>query len=975
MKIFPFLCKSLPRWLVLSVILLGNMFTAQTARAAVSPCSQTSLHQGPITADETWCSGGDNTHYLSNDVTVQAGVTLTIAPGVTVDSTVDAWSKYLIVQGHLDINGTPTQPVLLTRSYNYPNQNWSGLYFDGSQGDGSGTINYAIIDHAGSNFLPTGCTGTCGNGQTAVFVKDLGVGKQVTISNSIIHDNVSKGLYVVDSTVNVTNTTFSQNKYPILIDGAASVVTYSGNTFSDNAYPYYDNVNYTVQEDAIFINPNALMGHNFNLSPQAGLDAYVMWGHTTIPAGVTMTVEPGVTVRMDGDKYLAVQGHLDVIGTQALPIYFTGIPGSDPAVTHYWGGLYFDGTEGDGSGNLDYASIEHGSSNFSPPGCTGCSTQNAVFAKNLPAGKPLNISHSTIQDNYVRGLYVENSAVNVTNTTFSRNAYPIWIEGADSVISYSGNTFVDNTYGSSVNYPMPLDAIVIGPNALMGQDFSLSAQTGLDFYAFPSDTIIPVGTTMTVDPGVTLRMADNKYLTVQGQLNAIGSQALPIFFDGIPHYDNLNVIDNWGGLFFDGSQGDGSGMLAHAIIERGGSNFLPPSCTGTCGTAQTAVLVKDLPAGKQLNISNSVIEDSLSKGLYVVNSPTAHVDGNLIKGGRIGAYFVSNMTVSNLALIDQALYGVVVESGYSVDARHLTIARAGQIGFYTTGTGLLKNSILSQNTLAVKTEGSGQATLDTNLADANTTFKNGAVMELNTVGGSTAFEADGYHIQTSSDAVGKGMVGLSVAMDIDGDARPSPAGGLPDLGADEVPVGYNTFTDVSDSYWARLFIERLYGAGITGGCSLNPLMYCPETAVTRAQMAVFLLRGIHGSSYSPPAVGVGTGFNDVPADYWSAAWIKQLALEGITSGCGPNLYCPETSVTRDQMAVFLLRAEHGSAYSPPTATGVFTDVPTTHWAAPWIEQLAAEGITGGCGADTYCPSTAVTRAQMAVFLVRAFNLP
>ncbi|MBL8063024.1 MAG: S-layer homology domain-containing protein, partial [Anaerolineales bacterium] len=59
--------------------------------------------------------------------------------------------------------------------------------------------------------------------------------------------------------------------------------------------------------------------------------------------------------------------------------------------------------------------------------------------------------------------------------------------------------------------------------------------------------------------------------------------------------------------------------------------------------------------------------------------------------------------------------------------------------------------------------------------------------------------------------------------------------------------------------------------------------------------------------YVPPAVGVGTSFNDVPADYWAAAWIKQFAAEGITGGCGGGNYCPEGSLTRDQMAVFLQR--------------------------------------------------------------------
>ncbi|MBI5839740.1 MAG: S-layer homology domain-containing protein [Chloroflexi bacterium] len=186
-----------------------------------------------------------------------------------------------------------------------------------------------------------------------------------------------------------------------------------------------------------------------------------------------------------------------------------------------------------------------------------------------------------------------------------------------------------------------------------------------------------------------------------------------------------------------------------------------------------------------------------------------------------------------------------------------------------------------------------------------------------------------------------------------------------------------TFSDVPINYWAWQYIERLYNAGITGGCSTSPLMYCPDSTATRAQMAIFLLKGIHGSSYSPPAVGTGTGFTDVPNDYWAAAWIKQLAEDGITSGCGIGLYCPNSKVTRAQMAVFLLKSKYGPTYSPPgigAGTG-FTDVPSDYWAAAWIKQLAAEGITGGCGTGLYCPDSPVTRAQMAVFLVKTFNLP
>jgi hypothetical protein len=186
-----------------------------------------------------------------------------------------------------------------------------------------------------------------------------------------------------------------------------------------------------------------------------------------------------------------------------------------------------------------------------------------------------------------------------------------------------------------------------------------------------------------------------------------------------------------------------------------------------------------------------------------------------------------------------------------------------------------------------------------------------------------------------------------------------------------------TFSDVGTQYWAWNFIERLYAAGITGGCGTNPLTYCPEGTVTRAQMAIFLERGIHGSSYNPPAVGGSTGFGDVSTAYWAAAWIKQLAMEGITGGCGSGNYCPEGAVTRAQMAVFLLRSKYGASYNPPvvgSSTG-FTDVDPTYWAGAWIKQLVAEGITAGCGSSNYCPEASVTRAQMAVFLVRTFNLP
>ena len=120
------------------------------------------------------------------------------------------------------------------------------------------------------------------------------------------------------------------------------------------------------------------------------------------------------------------------------------------------------------------------------------------------------------------------------------------------------------------------------------------------------------------------------------------------------------------------------------------------------------------------------------------------------------------------------------------------------------------------------------------------------------------------------------------------------------------PAATGIFDDVSVNDWGADWIEQFYKDGITSGCGQNPLLYCPENLVTRAQMAVFLLGSKHGSDYTPPAA---TGiFNDVALDYWAADWIEQLYNEGITGGCGQNplRYCPESSVNRAQMAVFLV---------------------------------------------------------------------
>ena len=117
--------------------------------------------------------------------------------------------------------------------------------------------------------------------------------------------------------------------------------------------------------------------------------------------------------------------------------------------------------------------------------------------------------------------------------------------------------------------------------------------------------------------------------------------------------------------------------------------------------------------------------------------------------------------------------------------------------------------------------------------------------------------------------------------------------------------------------------------------------------------------------------------------------IESIASLGITLGCGFRIFCPHRPVTRAEMSAFLIRSLQDS--QPPVRGGLgaefpwdgltgsgdplFSDVSAQDWFAPYVEELAARRITVGYGDGTYRPVQSITRAEIAVFLTRAFNIP
>jgi hypothetical protein len=194
-------------------------------------------------------------------------------------------------------------------------------------------------------------------------------------------------------------------------------------------------------------------------------------------------------------------------------------------------------------------------------------------------------------------------------------------------------------------------------------------------------------------------------------------------------------------------------------------------------------------------------------------------------------------------------------------------------------------------------------------------------------------------------------------------------------------VQRGNFADVPPTHPYYNDIEILYANGLTGGCATNPLKFCPDQIMDRAQAAVFMMRGTYGAGYLPnPANNLFQ--DDWSKGSWARPWAEAMRESGLTTGCQlvPQLYCPWTKLPREQVVIFGLKLRYGNSYLPPPATGkLFADMTNPgYYATAWAEQAYADGLIASCGTSSgkplFCPKNLVSRGQAAYIIVRARNL-
>lgn len=561
--------QGLPALLLAALALLMTMRISHAQEPPLAPAAVTGTTvDRDIEQDTTWTKAG-SPYTVVNNVTVRAGAKLTIQPGVTVIvSNPQGFAIPLAVQGTLIAQGTAAEPILFTGGTKTPGS-WGGLIVGNSeQQPAQITLDYVTIEYG----VMVGLTNR-GNLELQAAVAN--------IDHSTFRFGGSHGLSATYATnLTLRNSSFVSNERSAVLftSGLAPDPVFSNLTASGNKE--YDAVLY----DSVDIDkPHRL--------EKMGLP-YIFYASSVESTG-ELIVDPGVEIRVVTGFY--IHGSIKAIGTPAEPILITGVnktPGG------WWGMNVSGGMQGVANVWLDYVTVEYGGSD------------NSDYGGNLiVATANVTVTNTTLRNSSTYGLYNsggapdEQYAVNVSNTTISGNQ-----KGAVVCEDESCNMTLTNLQVSGNG----LDAIIFRSYILgnitwhnIGLPYVIEGQGG-----------VAEGGTLTLDPGVEIRMAQDASFAVDGVLSAVGTPQQPVVFTGTQAQKGW-----WKGITIDRN---GVAELRYCDIGYGG-NWGPIADTGMI-TVQ----------GSRLAITNCRVHDSSSAGFLVVAGAEPTIMNNRIEGNAKG---------------------------------------------------------------------------------------------------------------------------------------------------------------------------------------------------------------------------------------------------------------------------------------------------------------------------------------------------
>ena len=570
--------------ILLALFLLTCCLAARAPQAQAAPRLDGTEHTGTLTGNETLTPAG-NPHYVNGSITIPAGVTLTLQPGVIVGSFNNYYTDQtgrIFVEGVLNAIGTPDNKITFTSKDDSAPMQWDSLNVTG----GTANLAYAEVRYGGGG---GGCRHSYYSPLCVEHAGALSIDHVYFHHNSPLDNTSFSGVVTAFSAsdteqihLSITHSNFEENGtsntaagyYPVFLNDPGIQLTLAGNTFANN------------QVNRILLQNNPMKTQvALALPAQTGLEAYELNGDWTVPASQTLTLNPGVTLLARPGSWgrgvaLVVEGKLVAQGDAAHKITLDAI---DPA--YGWSGLVVRGA--DGLAQMAHTQILHGGT----PGLATSYQSNLVVEN----GARLELSDSRVANlvtaaaNYRDGaLMLVNGTAVLTGNTIADNLpagataglYPVRISGPQSRLEMVDNTFSGNW----------INAVLLGSDGLAATINTLRPQTGLigyDFgipYAEDGSTYYiqqPAGQ-LTLEAGTRMRAVSGSwskgvYFEVRGQLHAMGSAEAPVVFD----YADGIMPASWGGIYVNG----GTAELYQTHIENAGrgQGWPTPAPIPACG--------------------------------------------------------------------------------------------------------------------------------------------------------------------------------------------------------------------------------------------------------------------------------------------------------------------------------------------------------------------------------------------------------
>lgn len=523
--------------------------------------------------------GLDSWELDGGDVTVPAGVTLTIGPGAWVRG-LNA-SAELLVQGRLECLGTAGEPIVMTSFDDTTATLWDGVTFNGANATGllqwtsvrrGGGVNaFAVRSNVSAVNAPDVVLEDCEISDIDTTGSDYGLYNSNSAVSCVRTTFRNCGFDVTDfgyfaaaptGSIALVDCVFQDNMGQCARVQPGSLQDITGGSFAGNA----------IGRIRIASGSTAVDGAMENIP---GMDGWELdSGDVSVPAGAVLSVGPGVRVfGIDNTAELLVQGRLECLGTEADPILMTSF---DDTNADPWDGVTFNGANA--SGLLRWTTVRHGG------GVNAFAIRSNVCAANCP---DVTLEDCTISDISTAGIdygvYATISVVNCLRTEFrdcgdSSSDFGFFCASSNGSSALVECGFFDNIGVCALVQANSLQDVSMcefsantknrirvrsGSTALDSVMHAMASHEGFELDT--GDVSVPAGGVLTIDPGVTVfGIDDTAELLLLGRLECLGTMEAPILMTSVDD----SSANTWDGVTLNGA--NSSALMRWTTVRHGG---------------------------------------------------------------------------------------------------------------------------------------------------------------------------------------------------------------------------------------------------------------------------------------------------------------------------------------------------------------------------------------------------------------------